>query len=154
MYNPPCCVLLLVCCLKTIEATSIRWVKFAPRFPCAQNSRDRPTMWMDDARAHEVVNLADGHDVGPSVNDAEAQFQEDLKRCMLESKIACISSIMESKRLFICNDEDGKKQLDQVCDDVSLGLSFLVLGDGPTALLPCIIELPTLTNYHTFLVNT
>ena len=123
-------------------------------FPGAQEERDGPTMWMDDARAHEVVDLADGHDVGLSANDAEAQFQEDLKRCLLESKIANISSIMESKRLFICNDEDGKKQLDQVCDDVSLGLSFLVLGDGPTALLPCIIELPTLTNYHTFLVNT
>ena len=94
-------------------------------------------MWMDETRAHEVVNLADGHDVGPSANDAEAQFQEDLKRCMLESKIACISSVMESKRLFICNDEEGKKQLDQVCDDVSLGLCFLVQQHYYHALLNC-----------------
>ena len=89
-------------------------------FPGEQEERDGPTMWMDDARAHEVVDLADGHDVGLSANDAEAQFQEDLKRCLLESKIANISSIMESKRLFICNNEEGKNQLDQVCEDVSL----------------------------------
>ena len=94
-------------------------------------------MWMDNAHAHEVVNLADGGDAAPSANEAEAKFQEDLRRCMLESKIASISSIMESKRLFICSDEEGKKQLDQVCDDVSL-ICLVLFNDGPTLILPSI----------------
>lgn len=124
-----------------LEASTGWWVKSGASLAGTEREeRNWPTMWMDNARVHEVVDLADGGDAAPSANEAEAKFQEDLRRCMLESKIASISSIMESKRLFICSDEEGKKQLDQVCDDVS-HICLVLFDDSPTH-----CELRTLTN--------